>query len=72
MADFYDFTKLFKLDAISSSESYGCNQNWSALFSSLSFSHFLTILSVLCLMLCDINCNDAGGITRLHIKLQYR
>lgn len=44
MADFCDFTELFKLDAISSSGSYACYQNESALFSSsfiLSFSDYI-------------------------------
>lgn len=41
-------------------------------FLSPSFPHFLTMLSVLYLILCEINCNDAGGITQLQIKLQYR
>lgn len=71
MVDFCDFTKLFKLDAISSSESHGYNQNWNALFS-FFFSNFLTILLLLRLILCEINCSDAGGISQLHIELQYR
>lgn len=40
-------------------------------FLSPSFSHFLTILSILCFILCEINCNDAGEIIQLSIKLQY-